>query len=236
MKRKILVGVLILLVVVESTILGLILMWPQGPVPQGAPTTRPEGDDWIDLLDAQHASGWANVSDDRDIFEIADGALHIYGTFGRLRYVAYTTETFADFDLHIEFKVTPRANSGLFLRVPKGESPFRGFEIQVLDDHGKPPNAHRSGAVYDVVTPMHNLSRPTGQWNAYDVTLRDRTVTVRMNGWLVLQSDFSKMTTPLGKFAAPYAKMPLEGMISLQDHGGEVWYRNILLRSHQGGL
>jgi len=232
MKRKILTGLLVSLVVVESAILGLILLWPHGPVPQGAPTPRPEGDDWIDLLDAGHASGWANVSDDRDVFEIADGVLHIYGTFGRLRYVGYTPETFGDFDLHIEFKVTPRANSGVFLRVPKGESPFRGFEIQVLDDHGKPPSPHRSGAIYDVVTPMHNLSRPTGQWNAYDVTVRGRTVTVHMNGWLVVQSDFSKMTTPLGKFNAPYAKMSLEGTISVQDHGGEVWYRNILVRKH----
>jgi len=232
MKRRILFGLLIFAVIVESAALGLLLCWPHGPVPEGMPTPRPEGGAWLDLLDAEHAGGWENVSDERDIFEIAGGVLHIYGTFGRLRYVAYTPETFGDFDLHLEFKVAPRANSGVFLRVPQGESPFRGFEIQVLDDHGKPPTSHRSGGIYDVVTPMHNLSRPAGEWNSYDVSLRGRAVTVRMNGWLVIQSDFSEMTDPLGKFKAPYAEMPLEGMLSLQDHGGEVWYRNILVRKH----
>ena len=220
----VLLGVLVLVAAV-------LMVLPGGkPVPEGLPTEAPSGEDWIDLLDEAHAAGWENVSDERDIFAIERGVLHIPGTFGRLRYVGFTPEVFGDFDLHLEFRVAPRANSGVFLRVPVEESEHRGFEVQVLDDHGKPPTANRSGSIYDVVTPMHNLSRPAGEWNSYDITVNGARVTVRMNGWLVIDADFSLMTKPLGKFKVPYAEMPAEGRITLQDHGGEVWYRNIRVR------
>lgn len=230
MKRKTLV---VIIVIVIAIALGAWHVLGGKPVPEGAPTQRPEGEGWIDLLDGAHASGWKNVMDDKDIFAIEDGILHIFGhTVHPLRYAVYTSEAFGDFDLHIEFKVAHRANSGVFLRAPRDGSLQRGFEVQVLDDHGKRPTKNSCGAIYDVVTPMFNMSRPRGEWNSYDVTLRGREVTIVMNGWMIVHTDFAKMTKPLGKFKVPYADMPLEGHITLQDHGGEVWYRNILVREH----
>jgi 3-keto-disaccharide hydrolase len=203
----------------------------EGPVPSGLPTARPEGVGWVDLLDANHAAGWRNITDDRAIFEISDGVLHVLGTSPvSLRYAGYTAEQFGDFDLHLEFKVSHRANSGVFLRTQADDPVQRGFEVQVLDDFGKPPTKNRSGAIYDVITPMFNMSRPAGRWNSYDITVAGQEVTVHMNGWLVIRADFSKMVEPLGKFPVPYAELEPEGLLALQDHGGEVWYRNILIR------
>jgi hypothetical protein len=230
MKTKILVAMLLLAVVGEGVALYLMMHPFHGPMPQGEPTAPPQEEGWVNLLDEAHAGGWKNIGDDRDIFEVKDGMLHIPGTFGKLRYAGYAAESFGDFDLHLEFKVTTRANSGVFLRVPPTESVFRGFEVQVLDDHGRPPTWHTSGAIYDIVTPMLNMSRPTGEWNSYDMSVVGSHVTVRMNGWLVIDTDFSKMTKPLGKFDAPYAEMPKEGLIAFQDHGGEVWYRSVFVK------
>ncbi len=231
MKRKKWIGLAILVAHVAA--LGSIaaFVWDRGPVPEGFPTPAPEGEGWINLLDEDRIAYWENVTDDREIFEIADGMLHIFGrSIYPLRYVGYTGERFGDFELHIEFKVTRRANSGVFLR-SSGEDPLaRGFEVQVLDDHGKRPTKRRSGSIYDVVTPMFNMSRPTGEWNSFDITVRGDEVVVFMNGWRVIHTDFSKMTMPLGKFETPYAELPREGILMLQDHGGEVWYRNILIR------
>lgn len=233
--KKVLVG-LIFLVVVAGVGVWVGLRVLEGPAPAGKPTARPAGAGWIDLLDAAHAPHWKNVTDDKDLFEIVDGVLHIYGRMiPPLRYVGYTGDVFGDFDLHIEYKVSWRANSGIFLRAPVGESSLRGFEVQVLDDYGKPPNKNRSGSIYDVVTPMFNMSRPAGEWNSYDIRVRGLEVIVVMNGWMVVHTDFSKMTMPLGKFDAPYAQMPREGEFRLQDHGGEVWYRNILIRKVKEG-
>lgn len=205
----------------------------KNPVPIGQPTPRPEGEGWIDLLDAEHAPGWKNITDDKDIFAINDGVLHIFGkTIHPLRYAGYAPERFGDFELHIEFKLARRANSGVFVRSQPNDPVQRGFEIQVLEDHGKPPSKNSCGSIYDITTPMYNMSRPAGEWNSFDISVKGKEVIVFMNGWRIIHTDLSQMTTPLGKFKIAYNEMPMEGMLMLQDHGGEAWYRNILIRKH----
>ncbi|MEX2015909.1 MAG: DUF1080 domain-containing protein [Candidatus Hydrogenedentales bacterium] len=205
--------------------------WRDTPGPVGEPTPAPSGPGWINLLDGERAARWRNVTDDKHIFEFAGGQLHIFGeSFYPLRYVGYTGVIFDDFDLHLEFRLAKGANSGVFLRATPNDPVARGFEVQVLDDHGAPPNKHGSGAIYDVVTPMFNMARPHGEWNSFDITVRDRHVVIVMNGWKVIDTDFALITEPLGKFPVAYADLPLEGHLLLQDHGGEVWYRNIYIR------
>lgn len=204
---------------------------PSGPVPVGAATSVPGGDGWINLLDTAHAAQWKNLGDDMDIFEIKDGMLHVYGvTLTPLRYATYTGERFTDFELHVEFKVASGTNSGLFLRAQPNDPVARGFEVQVLDDFGDVPTKNSCGSVYDVVSPMFNLSRPAGEWNSYDIVVRGTSVAIVHNGWKVIDTDFAKMSTPLGKFKIPYAEMQREGNVAVQDHGGECWYRNFLVR------
>lgn len=201
------------------------------PVAVGEVTPVPEGAGWIDLLDEEHRGGWENITDDMDLFSVGDNGLHVYGkSVHPLRYVGYAAERFENFQLHLEYKVAKGANSGLFLRMQPGDETYRGFEVQVLDDHGKKPTSNTSGGVYDVVTPMHNMSKPAGEWNSYDITVNHRQVEIIMNGWKTVDSDFGKMTMPIGKFEQPYATYPLDGVIALQDHGGEAWYRNIRLK------
>lgn len=214
--------------VVRST-LGAII--PKGPVPTGMPTAAPEGEEWIDLLDDEHAPLWRNLTDDKEIFEVEGDTLHILGkTIVPLRYVGYSGREFDHFELHVEYKAAKGANSGVFLRTQPNDPVNRGFEVQVLEDFGKPPSKHSAGAVYDIVTPMYNMSRPAGEWNSLDIRLQGHAITVVMNGWKVIDTNFSKMTTPLGKFKSAYAEMVPLGHIALQDHGGEVWYRNIRIR------
>lgn len=229
-KRVVLSSIAAILLVCGAAMIA-IRCQSHGPIPQGQPTAAPEGPGWINLLDHEHAGGWKNVTDDANIFGISDGVLHIYGkTFFPLRYVAYTTEEFGDFDLHVEFKVRHRANSGVFLRAQPDDPVARGFEVQVLGDYGKRPTANSCGAIYDVVTPMFNMSRPPREWNSYDISVEGKRVTVVMNGWKIIDADFALMNEPIGKFKVAYTDLPLEGVIALQDHGGEVWYRNIYIR------
>ncbi len=230
--KKMLIAIALLLVGIYAGYqLGSGSVGESKPMPVGALTPAPEGPGWIDLLSAEHVSGWTNTSDDTEIFEIEDGVLHIYGvTITPLRYVGYMKEQFGDFDLHLEFKVAPGANSGLFLRKPPGNPDIRGFEVQVLDDHGQQPTKNTSGSIYDNTTAMYNMSFPPGEWNSYDISVHGQAVSITMNGWKVVETDFSKMTMPIGKFETPYAEYPQQGIIALQDHGGEAWYRNILIK------
>ena len=229
--KMLVIGAVAVVALTMSVATLLVRGLPQGPRPEGHPTPLPEGPEWLDLLDPAHVAGWKNVTDDDNIFGISDGVLHIYGrSLVSLKYAAYTAETFGDFDLHLEFKTKHRANSGVFLRAHAEDPVYRGFEVQVLGDHGKQPTTHSCGAIYDVVSPMFNMSRPAGEWNSFDISVRGRQVSVVMNGWKVIDTDFSLMTQPIGKFKEAYANLPLEGIIALQDHGGEVWYRNIRVR------
>lgn len=231
MNRKVWWLTLLFPVIAAVLVYQTVLQSRKCPAPEGEPTPAPQGAEWIDLLDAAHAPLWKNVGDAKDIFEIKDGMLHLFGrSLHPLRYATYTGERFGDFDLHVEFKLKRRTNSGVFVRAQPNDPVNRGFEVQVLDDRGKPPNKNSCGSIYDVVTPMFNLSLPAGEWNSFDLSAHGPLVVIVMNGWKIIDTDLSKMTTLLGKFKIPFAQLPREGNLALQDHGGEIWYRNIRIK------
>jgi len=233
MKKTILLSVVITLALVFS-VMGIVHYVMQGswkPRPEGTPTAVPAGEGWMDLLSEQYRSNWRNIKDDMEIFEMDGDMLHIFGkSLGTLRYVGYGGRTFSDFELHLEFKLARRTNSGVFLRAQENDPVYRGFEIQVIEDNGKAPSYTSCGSIYDVASPMFNMSRPAGEWNSYDITARGQNIIVYMNGWKVIDADLSKMTSLIGKFEVPFAELPLDGLIALQDHGGEAWFRNIVIR------
>src|SRR5262249_50653299 len=70
------------------------------------------------------------------------------------------------------------SNSGIGLR--------GRYEIQILNDYGKPANSHGAAALYSRVTPSVNASKPAGEWQTYDIRLVGRTLTVAHNGKTVL--------------------------------------------------
>ncbi|MCP4642773.1 MAG: DUF1080 domain-containing protein [bacterium] len=199
------------------------------PRPVGTLTPAPAGDGWIDLFDASHQKEWKLDKPRDGIFAFEDGVMHISG-HKPTRYIGYMKETFSDFQLHVEFKVTKDANSGVLFRADPSSPPYTGMEIQVYDDHGKPPSWYGCGALYDVASPMFNMSNPAGEWNSLDITLKGKHLVTVMNGWKVLDVDLSVMKRPVGKFKTPYDQLSLEGHLFLQDHGNELWYRNVRIK------
>lgn len=199
------------------------------PVPVGQLTARPQGSEWIDLFDADHAAQWKQPEDAPKLFEITDGVFHIYG-HKPMRHVGYMAETFGDFQLHIEFSFAAKTNSGVMFRAAADDPVYKGMEIQVQDDFGVPPTKNTCGSLYDVATPMWTMVKPAGEWNSYDITTQGQHLVVVMNGWKVLDLDLSIMTQPIGKFSTPYAQLGLQGYLFLQDHGGEIWYRNAVIK------
>lgn len=231
MKKGILIGFVISAIVYLIATMGWDTYEEGKPVPIGKMTAAPTDPGWINLLNEEHRDGWGNINDDLEIFEIAGDMIHILGTsMGTLRYVGYESERLGNFELHVEVKLEQGGNSGIFLRQQPNDETYRGFEVQVQDDYGIPPNRNTTGAIYDVVSPMFNMAFPAGEWNSYDITLNHDHVVVVVNGWKVVDSDLSLMDTPLGKFDIAYNAIPLDGILSFQDHGGETWYRNVYLK------
>jgi Domain of Unknown Function (DUF1080) len=86
-----------------------------------------------------------------------------------------TTDSFTDYQLHIEFTVPKGSNSGVYNRGL--------FEIQVFDSFGQPKLGwHDCGALYERAYPPENLAKPPGQWQSYDITLKGKKLSLVWNG------------------------------------------------------
>jgi hypothetical protein len=162
------------------------------------------------------------------MWTVRDGVLSTAGrAFGFLR---YKDREFGDFILHVEYRMSPKSNSGIGIRTgpfnPKRSKQTRpsyfSYEVQLLDDAGQPASKHSSGSLYRYVTPTCNPMRPPGEWNMIDVECRGPLIRITMNGKLIMDIDQSTIDELRNK--------PLKGSICLQSHTLPVDFRNITIR------
>lgn len=164
----------------------------------------------------------------KDSFGVADGTIaRLSGGYSWIR----SEETYGDFVLSCEYKISEGGNSGIHFRVgdPKDEV-FTGIEMQILDDQGKPAGIHSCGAIYDVLAPRVNASKPAGEWNDVTITCIGSRIRIELNGTRVIDMNLDEWTAPVGKFKTAYAEMPRAGYIGFQNHGDDVWFRNVRIK------
>jgi len=154
-------------------------------------------------------------------------------------------EQFGDFDLRVEWKATPGANSGVIYRASEEfDEPWQtGPEMQVLDDDkhadGKNPKT-TSGALYALVAPIGKTLKPVGKWNKTRVIARGTHIEHWLNGDKIVEYDTASSDLQdlikKSKFAAfpKFARLP-SGHIVLQHHKDEVWFRDIKIRTLTAG-
>ncbi len=116
-------------------------------------------DNW-DIQDKSKPMGWT----------VADGAMTNTPPANNL----ISRQKFQDYKIHAEYKLAEHSNSGLYMR--------GRYELQVLDDHGKPPDEHSHMSVYAWHAPLVNASKPVGEWQTMDATVVGNRVTVVLNG------------------------------------------------------
>jgi hypothetical protein len=155
------------------------------------------------------------------------GAGDAIESFGGSGLFWYAEARFADFILHVEWRITrAEDNSGVFLRCPPLADDLqpaieRGYEIQI-DDRGLDPATgrldsalHLTGAIYRLAPAVGRASRPVGEWNAFEITARGPVIAVRLNG-----TDISRLED---------ASREPRGHIGLQNHheGSAVQFRRL---------
>jgi hypothetical protein len=157
-----------------------------------------------------------------------------------------TLDTFGDFELSWEWKVTPGANSGVKYNVSEelsmAQAPNHaalGFEYQILDDDRHPDGklpSHRAGALYDLIPPNGNKHvKPVGEWNRSTVIFRGNHGEHWLNGERIVQYDLGTARMDSALAASKFRAIPgfatrRKAHIVLQDHGDEVYFRNIKVR------
>lgn len=195
--------------------------------------------EWQVLFDGSDLSAWKPYGkpDDAPIaWVIESGALAWRKDCGNLA----TKELFGDFELELEWKISPAGNSGVMFGVDdSGEKPWHtGPEVQLLDDmkarDGKNPLT-RAGALYSLYPPTKSAAKPIGEWNK----LRLRVQSGRVEGWLNGEAIFDVRMTSAdwhervakSKFGPfPRFGKVTPGRIVLQDHLRPVWFRAIRIR------
>jgi hypothetical protein len=186
---------------------------------------------WQLLFNGKDAGGWiCNNGKTPAATVVEDGTLMPYKSGG---YVLMHKKQFGDFVLKCEVKMPKRCNSGIFFRMGNPKDPVQtGFEVQVM--HGKGTSRHDFGAIYDLVAPSKNPTKPTGEWNAVEIKCQGPHISVKVNGETVATLNCDKWTAPgkrpdgsKHKFRKAIKDFPRKGYLGFQDHGAKVWFRNV---------
>lgn len=129
----------------------------------------------IELVNGKDLTGWKALNPGAEMkWSVQDGVLKNAPPTTDI----ISEQKFWNFKLHVDFRIVEHSNSGIGLR--------GRYEIQILEDYGKPPNTHSSAALYSRVAPTVNASKPAGEWQSYDIRLVGRQVTVVHNGTKVI--------------------------------------------------
>lgn len=201
-------------------------------------TAREKADGWELLFDGKSLDGWMTSSGKPSKVPVEDGAINPHRCGG---YMMVHRRQFEDFVLSLDFKISKKCNSGIFVRTssltprPGKDVGFNGLEVAIDDTTGA--GYHDTGAIYDLVKPTRNAMKPAGQWNHIVITCDRSRIEVELNGEKVTTTDLDRFTKPnlrpdgtRHKFDVAYKDHPRKGYIGLQDHGSPCWFRNIKVK------
>jgi TolB protein len=201
-------------------------------------TNKERSEGWILLFDGTTTKGWMTRNGQPlPATHVQNGNLNPHPC----DYMLVQEKLWDNFQLALDFKISPKCNSGVFIRTfpltprPGKDVGFNGIEVAVDDTMAS--GFHDTGAIYDLVKPAKNAMKPVGKWNHMVVTCDRNKIEVELNGHVVTRMDLDEWTEanrrPDGsehKFDVAYRTHPRKGYIGLQDHGSDCWYKNIKLR------
>jgi hypothetical protein len=191
------------------------------------------------IFNGKDMTGWAGPT---DVVQVENGAMVWQEKKGGTPY--WNTEL-TDFVARVEFLMVPGGNNGLAIRYKGVGTPaYQGMcESQVLDDNyevnkakivGKPSpidprQAH--GSAYGMVAAARGYQRPLGEWNFEEVTVKGSTIKVELNGYVILDTDLSKvdMANVAGHAAHP-GKDNTSGFFGFAGHNDPVQFRKIFIK------
>lgn len=174
---------------------------PAAATPSAAKPLGVKGEaGFVSLFDGKTLTGWTLVGGRGEGYGAKDGILFCAkGGGGKL----LTEKEYADFVFRFEFRMPPEgSNNGLGIRAPlEGDAAYQGIELQILDEKaalagkwGTLKDSQYHGSVYDVIAAKRGAQKPAGEWNAQEVTVKGRQITVRLNGQVILDANLDTVT------------------------------------------
>ncbi len=198
------------------------------------PATASEG--WVSLFDGRTLSGW-KASENPDSPQMRDGAIVAEGKRAHLFYVGDDGRAeFENFELELEIKTEPGANSGVYFHTQWQDSgwPAVGFESQV--NNTQPPfkeqdyrENKKTASLYGIRN-LYKAMAKDGEWFTMSIKVARPRVEIRLNGQLV--SAYTEPANPVLPSPGPKLNLLGKGTFALQchDEDSRAYYRNVRVR------
>ena len=201
---------------------------------------------WKLMFDGKSTGGWHTYGEKTvvDSWKAEGGTLGLDGsTKDRKGGDIVSEEAYSDFDFKVEWKISKNGNSCVMFYVQDDHAKYKstyftGPEMQVLDNDGHPDGKiikHRAGDLYDLISSSSEPVKPVGEWNQAEIISKNGDLKLFLNGVNVVHTtmwdDAWKKMVAGSKFKQwPDFATAKNGHIALQDHGNDVWFRNIKIR------
>lgn len=205
---------------------------------------------WKVLFDGKTTNGWHTYGKQNagNEWKVQNGVIHLdASTKNAERGDLVTNEEYENFDLKMDWKISEKGNSGIIFYVNEDPAKYEetyetGMEMQVLDN-GTPTRAgqpdgklytHRAGDLYDLLA-SKEVANPLGEWNQVEIKSLNGKLDFYMNGVHTLSTQLWNDTWKKMIAISKFKDMPgfgtfKKGKIALQDHGDDVWFRNIRIK------
>lgn len=208
---------------------------------------------WKLLWDGETTNGWRGAKLEtfpESGWKIENGELIVLASGGGESTAGgdiVTEDLYGDFELSVDFKVTPGGNSGIKYYVDsninKGPGSSIGLEYQILDDDlhpdaklGNHEGSRTVSSLYDLIqADVNKPINPVGEWNTAYIISKNNHVEHWLNGTKVLEyerksDDYRKLVSE-----SKYVKWPNfgeldKGQVLLQDHGDLIYFKNVKIR------
>ncbi len=172
---------------------------------------KEKSDGWKMLFDGKSLKGWSQEEAAR--WRVANGVLLGEAGDGWLR----SEDTFTDFLLKLDYRNSPKGNSGIFLRATKESktpepNPAGGYELQINNEDAK----YATGSIEDVIQRIATVDPAPNQWHTFDVEVHGDHFVATLDGTKTLDGKDSRFKS---------------GYIGLQHHkDNKVEFRNIRIK------
>lgn len=207
-------------------------------------TAQEKEEGWQLLFDGKTLDGWHvfNTDGDDGKWEVKDGTLW-FNTESEGKSGDITSDkTYTNFEFSLEWNISACGNSGIFWGVQEDGVYDRTFksapEMQVLDNTCHPDakiHTHKAGDLYDLIPTSSMTVKPAGEWNKVKIKNDNGKVTFWQNDVEVVKfemfTDEWKAMLADSKFVEwPEFGTYRTGKLALQDHGNDVWFKNIKVK------
>ncbi|MEJ8800451.1 3-keto-disaccharide hydrolase [Pontibacter sp. H249] len=200
--------------------------------------------DWKSLFDGSSLQGWHRYGKDTvgKAWRAEAGAIRFVPTAND-RGDLVTDQSFGNFHLKLDWKISRGGNSGLLFYVQEDAAQYKyswmsGPEIQLLDNERHPDAQlpkRKAGDLYDLIAAEEGAVKPAGEWNSTELICDNGHLIILLNSQTILSATLWDTSWKALIANSKFANIPRygtykSGKIALQDHEDEVWFRNILIK------